>query len=327
MELEVRHLRVLLTVADTGSVSRAAATLGLSQPSLSAQLQRIERTMGIPLFERSPSGVEPTAYGRYALAKARTVLAELEELRSWTAQLEVCEQPMLLRIGAVPGPIAAKLALSLRRAFSSLRPENETEVYSHAEQSSLALLRMIDSDRLDVVVVEQFAGHELPVLPSVRRMELVAVEPVFVALGDQHPLSGKAEIDLADLAEESWIIDPLLDSGESAHLRRACQRAGFEPRIRHHATETTAARSFVASGQCVSLAQATSREGLGIVVRPLVGDPIVRRLDVAWSSERFAENGELVRLAAADAYLGLVEYNDSFARWWDTHPEAHPAIA
>ncbi|MBP2476031.1 DNA-binding transcriptional LysR family regulator [Crossiella equi] len=287
MELEVRHLRVLLAVADAGSVSKAAATLGLSQPSLSAQLRRIERAMGAPLFDRSTEGVAPTSVGRFVLAKARTVLAELDELHAWAGRKSGGGGGLTrVRVGSVPGPIAARLALALQ----SLYP-GELEVHSLAEQSSFAMLGLLGGRRMDLAVVEEFSGHELPTVAGVRRAPLVAVEPVFVAVADTHPLAGEAVIDLADLAEEPWIVDPLVDSGETAHLRRRCLEAGFEPLIRHHATETSAARGAVSSGLCVSLAQATAREGLGLVVRPLRGDPLVRRLDVAWAEGRAGHRG------------------------------------
>ncbi|RJQ77224.1 LysR family transcriptional regulator [Pseudonocardiaceae bacterium YIM PH 21723] len=326
MELEVRHLRVLVTVADAGSVSKAAAKLGLSQPSLSGQLKRIERVMGSPLFERSPTGVQPTAFGRFVLAKARTVLAEMAELRPDSTRRNSGEpRQRVVRIGGVPGPIVSRLALCLRRRYAAGAGMGDTEVHSHVEQSSISLMRLVGSDRLDGAVIEEFAGHELTEVPGVQRSELVPVEPVFVALAEHHRLADRRAIALEELAEESWIVDPLTDSGESSHLRTACQTAGFVPQIRHHATEAAAARGFVASGQCVSLAQATSHEGLGIVVRPLVGDPIVRRLEICWS-DRGVIDGDTLRRAAIEAYLGIVDVNPSFAYWWAAHPEVHPNL-
>lgn len=59
MNLELRHLRVVCAIAETGSVTKAASTLGLAQPALTAQLQRIERTLGGPLFERDRRGPVP----------------------------------------------------------------------------------------------------------------------------------------------------------------------------------------------------------------------------------------------------------------------------
>ncbi len=59
MNLELRHLKVVCAIAETGSVTKAASLLGLAQPALTAQLQRIERTLGGPLFERDRRGARP----------------------------------------------------------------------------------------------------------------------------------------------------------------------------------------------------------------------------------------------------------------------------
>ncbi len=59
MELELRHLRTVRAIADTGSLTKAAATLGLAQPALSAQLRRIEKALGGTLFERDHTGPAP----------------------------------------------------------------------------------------------------------------------------------------------------------------------------------------------------------------------------------------------------------------------------
>ena len=60
MNLELRHLKVVCAIAETGSVTKAASQLGLAQPALTAQLQRIERTLGGPLFDRDRRGVTLT---------------------------------------------------------------------------------------------------------------------------------------------------------------------------------------------------------------------------------------------------------------------------
>src|SRR4051794_40170125 len=80
MELELRHLRVLCAIADAGSVGRAAADLGYSQPAMSTQLQRLERHFGEQLFERGASGVRLTRYGVEVVARARDVLARVEAI-------------------------------------------------------------------------------------------------------------------------------------------------------------------------------------------------------------------------------------------------------
>src|SRR5947208_5111057 len=105
MELEVRHLKVLVAVADHGSVTKAATALGLSQPALSAQLRRIERAMGGPLFERSQDGVVPNERCRRVLAKARLVLADMADLALSPVRADAPGEVVELRMGNNPGPI------------------------------------------------------------------------------------------------------------------------------------------------------------------------------------------------------------------------------
>ncbi|WP_040906657.1 LysR family transcriptional regulator, partial [Streptomyces griseoflavus] len=80
MELEVRHLRALCAIADTGSLHRAARQLGVSQPSLSTQLRRVEQELGGALFVRARTGCRPTPLGRLVLSRARPLVTELRSL-------------------------------------------------------------------------------------------------------------------------------------------------------------------------------------------------------------------------------------------------------
>ncbi|MER6985092.1 LysR family transcriptional regulator, partial [Streptomyces carpinensis] len=80
MELEVRHLRVLCAVADSGSLHKAARELGMAQPSLSTQLGRIEHALGGQLFVRARTGCRPTPLGRVVLSRARPLVAEFAAL-------------------------------------------------------------------------------------------------------------------------------------------------------------------------------------------------------------------------------------------------------
>jgi DNA-binding transcriptional LysR family regulator len=82
MDIELRHLRVVCAIADTGSVTKAAALLGLAQPALTTQLQRIERTLGGTLFERDRRGARPTALGELVLARARVLIPAVKGCRT-----------------------------------------------------------------------------------------------------------------------------------------------------------------------------------------------------------------------------------------------------
>lgn len=314
MELEVRHLRVLVAVADHGSATKAAAALGLSQPSLSAQLRRIERVMGAPLFERSRDGMVPTDLGRKVLAKARAVLADMADLRSHHVAPDE-SRTVELRFGAMPGPILSVIIPHIMRLHEACGP---LTVRTHTDGSAAGLLRAVQQNRLDATLLMEIQGFATPTPEGLKWVVVVPVEPIFVALSEQHPLASKDIVDLVDLAGEKWVCDPTDDFGGTAYLRKACREAGFEPNIAYEASDTGTARGFVSSGQCVFLAQAPFLEGHGIVVRPMVGDPLVQSHELVWS-DRCPVDKELLVRAANEAYLELVDRNPSFYRWWADH--------
>ncbi|WP_181043801.1 LysR family transcriptional regulator [Actinokineospora auranticolor] len=314
MELEFRHLRIVIAVADEGSITKAAAALGLSQPSLTSQLQRIERAMGAPLFERARTGVVPTSFGRTVLARARTVVNEMADLRGVAAATVAAHAEVELRLGGRPSPLLSVIVPRL----AALRGEEDgpaVSVQVHTDPSAAALQGRVRAGRLDAAVLCDVIGFEIGATEGVRREVLVPVEPEFVALSEAHRLADREVIDLADLAEENWMIDPQEDHGGLGPLRAACRAAGFEPRITHEISDSSSAREFVTTGQCVSLAQPTSREGRGLVVRPLRGDPIRNRLELVWKDPSPIEP-RLLKDAVISAYASLVDRNPSYARWW-----------
>lgn len=314
MELDIRHLRVLVAVAEHGSVTKAAAALGQSQPSLSAQLGRIERHLGMRLFERARTGVVPTARGKTVLAKARLVLADMAELRG----LDVAPQDdaagtVELRLGGMPGPLLPAVIGQLVRQHGGA-----LTLRAHADTSMSALLRRVQEGHLDAAFIADFAEYETATPPGVQREVLVPVEPVFVGLADDHPLAAQDVVDLRDLADEQWLVDPTDDLGGTPYLRKACREAGFEPHVANEVSDSATARAFVSSGRYVGLFLAMAPEGFGVVIRPLAGDPIVQRYDLAWSDRCPIDPAE-IRKAALDTYLGFVDKNPSFYRWWTEH--------
>lgn len=315
MELEIRHLRVLVTVAEYGSVTKAAAVLGQSQPSLSAQLGRIERHIGGRLFERTRTGVVPTERGKSVLAKARLVLADMAELRTNDVDTAGAEDAVELRMGGMTGPLLPAVIHQLVR-----QNRGGLAIRAHADTSMSALVRMVQEGQLDAAFIADFAGYETPTPSGVHREVLVPVEPVFVGLADTHPLAAKEVVDLADLADAQWLVDPTDDLGGTPYLRKACREAGFEPHVANQVSDSATARAFISSGRYVGLFVAMAPEGFGVVVRPLAGDPIVQRYDLTWADRCPIDPAE-IRKAALEAYLGFVDQNQSFYRWWTKH---HP---
>jgi DNA-binding transcriptional LysR family regulator len=302
MNVELRHLRVVVLVAESGSVGRAARSLKVSQPSLTAQLKRIETAFGGQLFERSHTGVTPTPLGRYAVERARAILVDVDHLSATVSAMTAVE-PSSVRLGGFPTAPVSGIA-------NRLRAHGDVEQVSiEVEWSSSVLVQQLDSGRLDFAILREFPGFELRMPPGVRRRTVVEREAAMVALAHDHRLAHETaageEVKLADLSDEEWISEPPDDSGYHVLFRAACEEAGFQPRVEHHSVDTSVQLGFVTSGQGVALIAPTSYRLLtpALTTRPLATEPIRRRLLLAWSSEspRTSMADEVWQMAV-DAY-------------------------
>jgi DNA-binding transcriptional LysR family regulator len=301
MKVELRHLRVVVLVAESGSVGRAARSLKVSQPSLTAQLKRIETAFGGRLFERSHIGVTPTPLGRYAVERARAILVDVDHLVATVSAMTAVE-PSSVRLGGFPTAPVSAIA-------SRLRAHGDIEqVGIEVEWSSSALVQQLDGGRLDFAILRELPGFELRMPPGVQRRTVVEREAACVAMATDHRLArGTApgeEVKLADLSEEEWISEPPDDSGYHVLFRAACEEAGFQPKVEHHSVDTSVQLGFVTSGQGVALIAPTYRMLTpALTTRPLATEPIHRRLLLAWSSEspRASMADEVLQMAV-DAY-------------------------
>ncbi|MEU4578169.1 LysR family transcriptional regulator [Nonomuraea sp. ATR24] len=318
MDLDLRHLRMVCAIAETGSVTRAAARLGLSQPAMTNQLRKVEESVGGELFVRSHAGVEPTPLGRQVIARARIVLSEIDALFGDLRDTGAATAG--LQLGCVHlacvGSVVDRVTEALPGRPISLR----------IEPSAVLLADALAHGKLDAALMGMIEGFDVPLTAPVVTRTLVPRYPIFVALSAEHPLASQPEIDLADLRNERWISPPGADDGSLAALRASCRAAGFEPDVRYDAP-SGAGRPLVAAGHGIRLVDPTWPEPEGTVVRPLAGEPQVARLILAWRRDRLSAT------AAAAVYRGLarafedhVEDNPAFTRWWRTHPEVHPLL-
>ncbi|WP_214415719.1 LysR family transcriptional regulator [Sphaerisporangium fuscum] len=309
MQLELRHLRALCEISDAGSLSKAAAALGVSQPALTAQLQRIESALGGQIFRRSRLGVTPTPFGRFVLIRARSAVQIVDELMTGAPQ--AAGYPSAARVGGYANPVLSGL---LRRLFEV----PGVAVTVHTEHSPRLLMDLLATRRLDAATLLDYPGHELPVPASVG-VHLVGMEPVFVAMAAGHPLAGLEEVPLARLAGDHWVLSPPDGAGWPECFVAACQDEGFTPKVRHIMTEVPMIRVLIAQGQAVSPCQATFTPGDGIVVRPLAGAPLWTRHLIAWRRDgslahRAEEMATLARQAHQEALSGRPVYTAWRAR-------------
>nr|CEL16370.1 transcriptional regulator, LysR family [Kibdelosporangium sp. MJ126-NF4] len=269
-------MKTIIAVAECGSIGRAAVRLGQSQPAVSGNVRRIEKYFGGALFHRSATGVRTTPLGDWVLVKARTLAADMEQLVSsartvagGTDGLTVAGQPCATMVALIP-----------------LLPR-EAEV--RVDHSAGWLLQQLADDAVDVCVLTEPAGAELPVPDGVHR-KVLAREPCPVGLSAEHPLAGRETVELTDLAEDDWVDNPFSDSG----LRSACRRAGFEPRVRYWIADPGVYWPLVRSGRAVGLFTGATHARHGVVFRSLQGDPLARRIVLYWR-DRAAGHAALIQ--------------------------------
>ncbi|MEU1727521.1 LysR family transcriptional regulator [Actinomadura sp. ATCC 39365] len=316
MDLDLRHLRMVCTIAEAGSVTKAAARLGLSQPAITTQLRRIEEMVGGELFTRSRNGVEPTQLGRQVVARARIVLSEIDSL---FGDLHDANPAVTgLRLGcshlACVASVVDRVGEALPGRSISLR----------IEPSSVQLADALTHGQLDAALMGMIEGFDVTLTPPVVTRTLVPRYPIFVAMAAGHPLAEQPEVHLSDLRNERWISPPGADDGSLAALRASCRAAGFEPDVRYDAP-SGAGRPLVAAGLGVRLVDPTWPVPEGTAVRPLVGEPQVGHLVMAWRRDLIgADAAAAIYRGLAAAFEDHIDDNPTFRQWWDEHPGAHP---
>jgi DNA-binding transcriptional LysR family regulator len=313
MDLEIRHLKIVHAVADAGSVSKAATRLGLAQPSLTAQLKRIERSLGGPLFERDRNGARPTPLGEMVLARARVLLPAVRELQEDAVRF--ANTPVEIpgyRLGATHGPVLGGLVERL----TATQPG--TRVTTRTSWSARELTTMVSAGRLDFVLLGT-CGDSPPPQAEAMSWSIVGTDPVFVLLAEDHPLGGESRLELSQLADECWAVAPG-DGCFDDCFAAACARAGFVP-ISIYETDVATCLHLVGVGKAVALCQATFQLTSGLVMMPLAGAPLRWRHLLGWHSDAIAARvAPSVVSHARAAHADAVRRNARYADWLLTNP-------
>jgi len=202
--LRLRDLRVFSAVAQCGSMARAAAELGVTQPTVSEVIADLEHTYGVRLFDRSPRGAQPTLYGDALLKRT---IAVFDELKQSGRDIEFLADPTVgeIRIGCTESLSATILPRILLR-FSQQYPRVAVTVDDlTAPAIDLSLLRNRKYDctllRLLTSVSNDSLGDDLSV-------QLLFDDSLAVAAGVNSRWARRRKIDIAELIDEPWIMAP-----------------------------------------------------------------------------------------------------------------------
>lgn len=237
--LDIRRLRVLREVAQRGSFSGAAQSLGYTQPAVSRQVALLEQETGTTLLERRPGGVRLTDAGELLVGHANAILARLREAEEQLDEL-LGLRAGKLRMSTLTSAAATIVPLAIA-AFRERLPEVELSVSMSDPQTVLPQLR---DGGVDLALCNDDSYLERPDIDGVLLFE----EPMLIALPRIHPLASRKRLRLAELADERWMLGTANACPDSGRFVRACHAAGFEPQIAFHNDDYTAVLGFVAAG-------------------------------------------------------------------------------
>jgi len=289
--MELRQLQYAVQIAAERNFSRAAEKLHIAQPSLSQQLSKLEKEIGVLLFQRSTNSVELTHAGSVFVEKAQKILDMAEQLRQEMEDISQMRRGRLV-IGSLPITGSHVLPLVLP-PFQAEYPNIEVML---TEDTSANLEHLTASGQTDLSLLS------LPLQDPALAWLPILEEELVLALPHQHPLAqASCEVDLASLANEPFI---LLKKGQGFRqiTLDLCAQFGFAPRIVFESTNIETVQSLVAAGMGIAIVPSMVSRGRSNSFTPvytaLAGKP-TRTLVIAYRKGRYLSK-------AAEAFIGSV---------------------
>jgi DNA-binding transcriptional LysR family regulator len=240
--LSMRALECLVTIVEQGSLTKAAATLHMSQPALSHQIAAIERELGTPVIERLPRGIRPTAAGLAAVAEARVALAAAD--RAVMAGKRVAAGTGgRIRI-ACAETMTAWVLVPVLRDWRRRFPDVELDLQEHT--SADRMLDVLRGGGADIIVGP-------PPTRTDEHTEVLGAEEIVIVASPEHRFSGMDAVPLAELSAEPLVhYDPA--NGNAVWLDQFAARCGVvlpRPALRTGSPRTAA--QLAAAGMGVAI--------------------------------------------------------------------------
>lgn len=239
--MEVRQLRYVCAIADAGNFSRAAERCQITQPSLSQQIMKLEKDLGVKLFDRLGRSVRLTEAGRAFLPHARAILGQMEVARTSVADKNA-DLRGSVAVGVIP-TVAPYLMPSYTAAFAKKYPEAKLRI---VEDTTAALVEGLRDLSIDLAILAlPLRYKDLDLFP-------LRTEPLFAALRRGDPRASAESLALKDLRGESFVM--LRDGHCFRDLSiGACNHARVAPNIAFESGQFSSLLGMVAAGVGVSL--------------------------------------------------------------------------
>jgi len=275
IDIKLKDLRYLVAVADSRHFGRAAERCFVSQPTLSAQLKKLEQYLGVQLIERQPNNVTLTDAGEQIVARARRILEASEEV---VTLARAHRDPLAggLRLALLP-TIGPYLLPRVSQAIRKSLPRLELGLY---EYQTAPMLAKLQSGEIDVGILA------LPVeLDGLEARELYS-EPFTVAVPATHKLAKRDTVRVEELKGETVL---LLEDGHCLRDQalEVCSRIGAQEKQDFRATSLETLRQMVATGAGITLLPELASRGAygnarGVAVRPFSKPQPLRHVGAVW---------------------------------------------
>ncbi len=262
--MELRQLVYFEAVVRCGGFTRAAESLRIAQPAISAQVQRLEAELGVVLLTRTTRRVALTAAGELFLIRARRVLGELD-----AARYEIAELTAVLRGHVILGTAPVLGSIDLPHALTAFHTRYPGVSLAMRTGLIAELITALDAGDIDMVL-----GPIHPDLATCYVTEVLAEEQLVLITPPGHPLSQGAPVSFTQLEDESFICLPP-GSGLRRILTAAASAENVQPRVQLEASTPTSIRELVAAGLGIALLARSAARAPGppIAISTLVNAP------------------------------------------------------
>lgn len=291
--MEIRQLQYALQIAKEMNFSRAAEKLHIAQPSLSQQLSKLEKEIGVLLFQRNTNSVELTYAGSVFMEQAQKIVDHIEQLKREMGDISQMRKGRLI-VGSLPITGSHILPLVLP-VFQSRYPDIEIVL---VEETSANLEALTSSGQTDICLLS------LPIDHSALIYQTLIEEEICLAVPPRHHLTllntqNNPSIHMSMLKDEPFI---LLKKGQGFRQITIdlCKTAGFEPRIVFESSNIETVQSLVAAGMGIALVPRMVTRDLGLPSAPVyfsLAEPApTRTLVIAYRKGRYLSK-------AAEAFI------------------------
>lgn len=276
--MNIRDLEYVLAVAEKRHFGLAAEACNVSQPALSAQIKKLEETLGIRLFDRTTREVTPTAEADFVLSHARRILDNVGEIKKYARMHREGRQAKIINLGVIPTIAPYYLPDFFNKIGKKAQAKNIS--WQIHEDKTERLLQQLAEGKLDGAILS------LPVPLDGLKMKKLFQEPFFLAVPTGHKFADLQSVEPGELPEADWL---LLDDGHCLkdQMLGICEkvRSPASPVYGHsfRATSLETLRHMVATHSGITLMPDMARKkNDGIIYIPFSNPRYSRAIGLVW---------------------------------------------